>query len=310
MLPEWVVRNSRTIPDHPLRRQSIGKPRRYLSEFLKAVQTEALRSRSASRPGFLQSFDPRAKSISILALVVATSMTHSLFAPAVSLTLAICAALASRIDRRAWLTMTTPAALLAIAIAAPAVFNVFTPGPALLDIARLGHERRIWGWTTPETLSVTSSGAIFAVRFVLRAAACVCWASVLTLTTRWPELLSALRSLGLPHLFVMTLALMYRYVFTLVRRAEEMRIGKESRTIGCERTIETDRRIAARIGRLFQFSRQLADEVYLAMAARGFHGGVRTVNKSNLRGRDFTVGAAAICAAVFLVIVDRALKSV
>ena len=99
---------------------------------------------------------------------------------------------------------------------------------------------------------------------------------LLTLTTPWNRLLSSLRAVFVPRIFVVVLAMAYRYVFVLL-------VGDRSTcTRRARRAASTDHRdhaggrrfVAASAGALFGRSHALADDVHLAMISRGFVGDV------------------------------------
>jgi cobalt/nickel transport system permease protein len=89
------------------------------------------------------------------------------------------------------------------------------------------------------------------------------------MTTRFTDLLSALQTLRVPGLIVITLALTYRYLFLLVDEAGRMRRARLSRT--CARAGRLDRGLTASvIAQLFLRSSERAERVYAAMSSRGF----------------------------------------
>ncbi|MDO8683263.1 MAG: cobalt transporter CbiM [Armatimonadota bacterium] len=279
-------------------------PSRITGAFLEALQREIAAEESASKPGFLQRIDPRAKLVSIILLLIATSAVTSAPILAASLAASIVLMTVSRVSPARALAALVPPVAVSAAIILPAMLNIITPGPAL---AHLGHGGNLLGWRLPETITITEPGALVAIRFLLRAAACVSWVIALTLTTKFQVLLSALKSIGLPRVFTITLLMMHRYIFALIQYAEDLRLARESRTISRERTMEGDRRAAAGMGQLFQTSRRLGDQVYLAMSARGFSGEARTLAAGKLGFRDIAAAIAATAVSLGLIMIDKAL---
>jgi len=304
-LPGWITTEIRPLPvTSSTRRRARGK-RSTAAAFLEVARRELLAEESASRHGFLQQMDPCVKLFSVALLIVTASIASTVTALGLSLAAALALGLASRIRPRVMLAMLFPALLMTTAIALPAVLSAFSPGRPLVELIRFGPRTEILGWRMPQSLAITDYGAMTAARLILRSTACACWLSTVVLTTRWTALLSAVGSAGAPRVFRMTLTMMYRYLFTLTRHAEEMQMTKDSRTIVEERAIEGDRRVAARIGHLFQTARRLGDQVYFAMAARGFSGRTANLHAPRPRGRDYLAGSAAVCAAAALIVVDR-----
>ena len=101
---------------------------RFLEE---AFAAEAL----TGRRGLLQSLDPRAKLVGLVALVVAAALSTSLAALLVLLAAGVALVLLSRLDvrgfaTRAWLVIP----LLTLLVALPATTSWVTPGPALVHL--------------------------------------------------------------------------------------------------------------------------------------------------------------------------------
>ncbi|HQE71901.1 MAG TPA: cobalt ECF transporter T component CbiQ, partial [Methanothrix soehngenii] len=101
---------------------------------------EAFVSEASSRlPGVLQSLDPRAKLISILAIVFATSLIGDLNILVFIYLLTLLFAYLSKIDvlffiKRVWLFIPVFAGIIAL----PMIFNIFIPGDPLIHLAYLG----------------------------------------------------------------------------------------------------------------------------------------------------------------------------
>jgi len=88
-------------------------------------------------------------------------------------------------------------------------------------------------------------------------------------TTRFTDLLAALRYLHVPGLLVTTLALMYRYLFLLLDEMERMQRARKSRTFVQSHWI-TWRSSATVIALLFVRTSERAERIFAAMRARGW----------------------------------------
>jgi cobalt/nickel transport system permease protein len=160
-------------------------------------------------------------------------------------------------------------------------------------VARLGQSREIGPWHIPAEIAVTRQGLHFAVLFVGRVAASAALAALLILTTPWNRLLQALRLFRVPPLFILTLAMTYRYIALLARTVTELHTARRSRTVRYADSSAERRWVAARLGFLFGKSYRLSLAVHDAMIARGFAGEVKALATPGFRVRDF--------AALFLV---------
>lgn len=302
MLPDWLEPNIQSAgggtPGLP--RGRMGRTaRKSLAELGKALSLALLDRKTAEAPGFLQSFDPRAKVVGILALVVAVSVQESVVTLGVVCLACVLFAGMSRIPARRFAAVLTAAPLFSAMIIAPAALNVVSGGRPLLTL---------WppspGIGGPH-LAITEAGLMIAFRFVLRTTACVVMAVLLSATTGAPRLFRGLRAVGVPALFVMILAMMERYVEVLVRVAGEIHLARISRSLAPE-TVKSERlRAAAGLGALFRRTRRLGNAVYDAMISRGYGGEPRTWEVLRMRARDVAFVVVAAGTAVFLVIFRR-----
>jgi cobalt/nickel transport system permease protein len=78
---------------------------------------------------------------------------------------------------------------------------------------------------------------------------------------------------------------MYRYVFLIEDELMTMKLAKESRSFGGPALFHA-KAFSNILGSLFIRSYERAEEVYLAMCARGFDGNIRTLSEFKLRPAD------------------------
>jgi cobalt/nickel transport system permease protein len=132
-------------------------------------------------------------------------------------------------------------------------------------------------------LTVTLPGALRFAALLIKAWLSVQAAALLTLTTPFPQILSALRGLRLPRLLVALIALLGRYVFVLSETAILLLRAREARS-----SVDPDspqrpggslvwraRVTGGMAGSLLLRSFERAERVYAAMLARGYDGEVR-----------------------------------
>jgi len=112
-------------------------------------------------------------------------------------------------------------------------------------------------------------GARIALTLLARSTLCLGCMVLLTSTTRFVDLLRALRQVRVPALLVTTLALMHGYLFLLFEEMGRLRRARRSRSFAAGR--RRDWRISATIAaQLFVRTSERAERIYLAMAARGW----------------------------------------
>lgn len=271
---------------YPRREKRSGRlfstPSHLLHALTHAMEAEDL----ANREGLLQGLDPRAKVAGALLLIVAVTLLHSLIGLALLFLVAVALALASRIP----LTRLTKQVWLGVlaftgAIALPSPFLV--PGKVVVTLP-------ILHWT------VSEQGLRSAAFLIGRAETAATFAALLVLTTRWPHVMKALRSLGVPVVIVAVLGMTHRYIFVLMTTAAQMMEGRRARMLGPMPPAEQRRLIAASAGVLLSRTLAMAGDVHVAMIARGYRGEVRLVDDFHVRARDglALLLAAAVPAAI------------
>lgn len=245
---------------------------RTLRGITEALERGLFAEEISARAGLLQSLDARVKVIAVLALLIGVSLSRSLVVIAAIYGLALALAWRSAIPtgvfiRRVWLALPFFTGLIAL----PALF--MTPGPALAHL--------------PLGLVITRTGMNTALFLLLRVSTSVSLTLLLILTTPWNGVLSALSVLRVPDTFILILGMTYRYIYLLLRTANDMFLSRQSRRVGRLTASEERRMLAAISGTLLSKSLNLSSEVYLAMQSRGFHGTMITLKPFKMQPRDW-----------------------
>jgi len=239
----------------------------------------------ALRQGFLQSIDPRIKTLTILLFLVAVLFIKNIQLLIYLYLFCLLLVLLSKIKlgfflKRTWIFIP----LFSLFIAIPALFSIFSPGEPLLSF-------RIFG----AKLMITRQGLAAAALFVMRVLTSVSFVILLGLTTRHFELLRVLRIFRIPQVFVMTLGMCYRYIYLFVETVENTYLAIKSR-VGTNLHYKHGQKIVGwRIASLWQRSVQLNNEVYNAMLSRGYTGEPRILEEFRVNAKDW---AWAICAVI------------
>jgi len=280
MIPEWLKKGNCACCEFEIKGKTnfIEKTLVGISSLLEEV---IFNDNYPLRKGFLQSLDPRYKLITILALIIVVSLLNNplLIIGVYALTLLL--AYISRIEiwffiKRVWLFIPLFAGVIVI----PSIFSFITPGDALI---KLSDGITILGWRSGEII-ITRQGVSHAIIFVSRVATSVSLVVLLTLTTKWNDLIKSLNVLRIPKIFVLTFAMCYRYIFLLLRMIQDMHLAKKSRTIRLFSTKKEQKWVASRIGYLLIRSIALSNEIHLAMLSRGFTGELILLNFPKLFG--------------------------
>ena len=168
-------------------------------------------------------------------------------------------------------------------IALPALF--ITPGDPL--------------WQVGSRVIITVQGAHTAGFLMLRVMDSISCGMLLILTTPWNRILLALRWFRLPAVLIDILGMTYRYIFLFLHTANSMFLARRSRSLGTFSASENRRWLTRSLGATLAKSQHFSEEVYLAMLARGYQGEIYSLNRLQLRTRDYLwlgliLGVAAI----------------
>jgi cobalt/nickel transport system permease protein len=307
MIPDWMEKVNRgpcdCFAEYHGKKSFIGRTIDGILSFLE----EAFISESYSRrKGLLQSLDPRAKLVSILAFIFATSLIGDLRLLIFVYLLTLLFSYLSKIDvlffiKRVWLFIPIFSGIIAL----PMIFNIFFPGDPLIQLAYLGPGAHLGPFPLPESIYITRQGVYAASVFIMRVATCVSAIVLLFLTTPQQMLFKSVRSVGVPKIYVLTLGMTYRYIFSLTNLVREMYIAKRARTIKSRSMFEEQKWVGGRIGYTLIRSLDMSERVHMAMLSRGFNGDVKTIQEFKMRKRDYIAGATAISLSIVLVLTSH-----
>ncbi len=147
----------------------------------------------------------------------------------------------------------------------------------------------IGGWS----LTASVEGLERLVSVALKSWLSIQAAVVLAATTQFPELLRAMRAVGMPRLIMAIFGLMWRYLFLLADEALRLMRARSARSGQAEPRRRPGGTLAwrARVtggmaGSLFLRAYERSDRIYAAMLARGYDGEVRLLATPSLPRRD------------------------
>jgi cobalt/nickel transport system permease protein len=246
--------------------------------------------------------DPRVKvmvtMITILAIVLTPDGHWVAFAALQMVTLTI--ARLTRIGVGCYLrrsAVALPFALAALTVA------FATPGDVLWRWRLIGYP-----------LSVTLPGLIRFASILIRSLISVQVAVLLAGTTKFPDILLALRWLRVPSVLVAIAGFLYRYLFVLADEAQRMMRAREARSgarsgRGGGRIVWRARVAGGMAGSLFIRSYERSERIYDAMVARGYDGDVRALGLPAMGRFDILIVFIAIAGLVAIVTLTRVLGS-
>ena len=135
----------------------------------------------------------------------------------------------------------------------------------------------------------------------LRAILCLLLLILLTNTTRFVELLRAMRKLGCPHILVVNLSFLYRYLFVLTEEAMRMKQARDCRRVGRAPFKGELKTLSSMLGTLLIRSFERAERMHYAMLSRAYAGDFRVISPRRFSWRDlaFVSGAMVFIALTF-----------
>jgi cobalt/nickel transport system permease protein len=264
----------------------IGWIEHTIAGIARSIEHSVFTVEHARRPGWLQGLDPRIKLAMFLALVISASASGLLVVLGALYGVLLAAAWASQVPfdyfvRRTWVGIPFFAGIVIL----PSIF--FGQEPRLFDLA-LG----------PVHLGLSLPGLSAAAVFVARVGVCVSLAVLLVSTTRWYDLLKSLQALRVPQIFILILAMTYRYVFLFLHTMNGMFEARKSRLVARLGGREDRRWITRSMGALLGRSFKMSNDVYAAMLARGFTGEIRVHTTYHVRAADWLALGTALIVAV------------
>lgn len=240
------------------------------------------------RPSPIHRLDPRVKFVLTLAFILATALTPVGAWPVYVLLFSL--ALSVEVLSELGVGYVFKRALLALPFVLAALPVLFTVQGVPVLIAPVGSR----------TLTVTWEGIERFISIALKSWLSVQVAVVLATSTSFPDLLMAMRAVGIPRLMVAIVGLAWRYMFVIADEALRLMRARTSRSgipqgQGGSRGVRWNaltwraRVTGGMAGTLLLRSLERADRIYAAMLSRGYDGEVRTLGLPALRVADVLV---------------------
>lgn len=145
------------------------------------------------------------------------------------------------------------------------------------------------------TLTPTREGLEFLVTITLKSWIAVTAAVLLSASTRYMDIVAALRWFRIPELLLAVMAMMYRYLFLLLGEAQRMIVARRARSAVIEGhraggTLQWRAKVTGHMaGSLFVRTFDRSERVYMAMLARGYSGAVLPPGQKAFAAADMAV---------------------
>ncbi len=250
------------------------------------------------RPSLVHNLDARAKLVLVVAFILTTALTPPGAWPVYVLLLAL--VLSAELLSDLGILFYLKRALLALPFVLAALPVLFT-------------SRGVPLVTLPFGLTITQQGLTLFLSISIKSWISIQAALLLATTTLFPDILMAMRSLGLPRLMVAIVGLMWRYLFVIVDEVLRLLRARASRS-GVSPSpglkpggslLWRARVTGSMAGSLLLRSIERSDRIYNAMLSRGYDGEVRSLSHPALRPLDWIVLVALLALLISLVALGR-----
>jgi cobalt/nickel transport system permease protein len=239
------------------------------------------------RPGqsLIHRIDPRVKFVLTLAFILTVAFTPRGAWPVYILLFSLI--LSVEVLSELGLGFVHKRAVLVIPFVLAALPTIFTMrGPILLSFP-----------VGPWIINITQSGLEQFISVALKSWISVQAAIILAACTPFPDLLLAMRAVGVPRLLVAIVGLMWRYLFVLVDEVIRLIRARAARSGISDKpglkpggSLIWRARIAGGMaGNLFLRAFERSDRIYMAMLSRGYDGEVRATPLPTLQGSSWFI---------------------
>lgn len=279
-----------------------------LNDIVKFLHEAVFSESIARQKGFLQCLDPRIKVLIVFYLLIVVNLCSNLillwsFYGGLLIVAFLSKLPLRQVLSRVWLVIPIFTGIMIL----PSLFSWVREGDPLWVIWRFQNPLHLGLFNLSPVLAVTKQGVAGGILLISRVGISVSIAVVLTLSTRWGDILRALRSFLVPRIFVTALEMTYRYIYVLIQAMEEIFIARKARDAGQSSSKEQRKFIAAAMGGLFGKSLQMSEEVYSAMTARGYTGEVRILYQDRIAWQDFFIMVLVILAGLIMIVANKVL---
>ena len=294
--PDWLLR--REVALCPCgcigKRRKVSFVEKTLTGVADLMRQVMFSDHICAQPGLLQRVDPRVKIVTVFWMLVVGALAHTVAALLVLYTATLVLAAYSALPlgyfiKRVWLFVPIFTGIVLL----PATLSIVTAGEVIVTL---------WHWHgQPE--GITRGGAMSALLVVCRVASSISLVILLTSTTPWTRLLTSLRTLGVPRMFVLVIGMAYRYLHLLLDTVTDMFAARKSRTVGAARHDREARRfVFATAGALVGKAMAMSEEVHQAMVSRGYRGDAKALSqpRPSLLDLRFAVAVAVFGAALLV----------
>ncbi|MCX7986248.1 MAG: energy-coupling factor transporter transmembrane protein EcfT [Bacteroidales bacterium] len=190
-------------------------------------------------------------------------------------------------------------------VSLPASLNIFNEGKILVKIFSFNHGYHWWIYNIPQEIGITREGMIFVGRMCFKIFNSVSFVLLVIATTGFENTVRALRSLRVPHFFLLIITLTYHYIIVISRNLHQSFQAMRLRWWNSTQSPLEKEIASGRIGFLFRKGWENYELTYKSMIARGFTGEFRLINSNNKSKLGYVIGFFMFALLLLIVYIDR-----
>ena len=256
-----------------------------------------------SKNGLFQKIDPRIKVSFLVFFIVVVSLKRDLLSELYISIFIFALTLLSRINVVTFYRRVLVFGFIfGFLIAFPSAFNFVTKGEMILPVATLPRSYDIWIYHLPATIGITREGMLGVAMLTTRVINSLSLSFLVLYTTPFPEMVKALKVLKVPDTFLIIISLCYKYIFIFSKTIEDMYLAKRARMLKEDDNKETREWTAGRLALIFRKTRIRCEEVFRAMAGRGFSDSIKLYGLGKMRTTDWASGAILFSAGLLFLL--------
>jgi len=260
----------------------------------------------SNQKGLLQKTPPVMKVWLLLLFLGVVSVVHHIGSQLILLSITIGLSILSRIN---FVTIVRQALLyvllFGLLVTLPASLNIFNEGTMIFRLIHFEHPHQWWIYHIPSEIGITREGLGYVLRICLKILNSVSFVLLIFSATGFENMIQGLRTLRVPHFFLLTLTLAYKYIVILSQnlfqsfQAMSLRYWLRSQS-AVEKEIT-----GGRVGFLFRKGWEQYELTYKAMIARGFNGEFKLLNENDFRPVHFGIGGVLIIIMAAVIYIDK-----
>ncbi|HTZ19009.1 MAG TPA: energy-coupling factor transporter transmembrane component T [Dissulfurispiraceae bacterium] len=256
------------------------------------------------RKGFLHALDARIKIVFWLYFVIVISLKHEIMPEAAIFMFLFLVAVCSRLSLGTFYKKVVMLGFVfGFLVSAPSALNIIVPGKIAMPVLVLSRPHEFWIYHIPQVIGITEEGISIVSLLTLRVLNSLSVSFLVLYSTPFADIVKALKVFRVPDTFLLIISMTYKYIFSFAHIVSDMHLAKKARLAGDTRTKEAGAWAAGRIASVFRKTQMECDEVFKAMAARGFSGRLRFYHYRKLTFRDWATGLCLFMAGFgFLII--------